>query len=62
MSTPLGTHSRPRYVPLRPVRRFQEDHQMNKDEKPTPADEQLVWFVVAFIALMLTLLTLRSCL
>ena len=30
--------------------------------QPEPADDQLVWIVVAFIALMLTLLTLRSCL
>ena len=27
-----------------------------------PADNQLVWIVLAFIALMLALLTLRSCL
>ena len=35
---------------------------MNKDEEPTPADKQLLWIVVAFIVLMLGLLTLRSCL
>ena len=36
---------------------------MNEDEdKPTPADKQLVWVVAAFIVLMLGLLTLRSCL
>ncbi len=35
---------------------------INEDEKPTPADGQLVWVVVAFIVLMLGLLTLRSCL
>ena len=36
---------------------------MTEDEdKPTPADKQLVWVVVAFIVLMLGLLTLRSCL
>ena len=36
---------------------------MTKDEdKPTPADGQLAWVVVAFIVLMLGLLTLRSCL
>jgi hypothetical protein len=35
---------------------------MTEDEKPTPADGQLVWIVVAFIVLMLGLLTLRSCL
>jgi hypothetical protein len=46
---------------MRPVRRFSEDHQMNED-KPTSADGQLVWVVVAFIVLMLGLLTLRSCL
>jgi hypothetical protein len=39
-----------------------EDHQMNEEDKPTPADGQLVWVVVAFIVLMLGLLTLRSCL
>jgi hypothetical protein len=36
---------------------------MNEEyEKPTPADGQLTWVVVAFIVLMLGLLTLRSCL
>jgi hypothetical protein len=36
---------------------------MNEDEdKPTPADGQIVWIVVAFIVLMLVLMTLRSCL
>jgi hypothetical protein len=36
---------------------------MNEDEdKPIPADGQLVWVVVAFIVLMLGLMTLRSCL
>jgi hypothetical protein len=35
---------------------------MNDDEKPTPADDQLLWIVLAFIALMLTLMSLRSCL
>ena len=36
---------------------------MNEDEdKPTPADGQITWFVVAFIVLMLGLMTLRSCL
>ena len=35
---------------------------MTEDEdKSTPADGQLVWVVVAFITLMLGLLTLRSC-
>ena len=34
---------------------------MNEDEKRTPADGQLTWVVVAFIVLMLGLLTLRSC-
>ena len=33
-----------------------------EDEQPTPADGQLVWVVLAFIALMIGLLTLRSCL
>jgi hypothetical protein len=47
---------------VRPVRRVYEDHQMNEEDKPTPADKQLVWVVVAFIVLMLGLLTLRSCL
>jgi hypothetical protein len=32
------------------------------EDKPTPADKQLGWVVVAFIVLMLGLLTLRSCL
>jgi hypothetical protein len=45
------------------MRRVQEDHQMNEDEdKPTPADGQLIWILWAFITLMLGLLTLRSCL
>jgi hypothetical protein len=36
---------------------------MTEDENKTaPADGQLVWIVVAFIVLMLGLLTLRSCL
>jgi hypothetical protein len=35
---------------------------MIPEDKPTPADKQLVWSVVAFIVLMLGLLTLRSCL
>jgi heme/copper-type cytochrome/quinol oxidase subunit 2 len=36
---------------------------MNEDEdKPTPADGQLIWILWAFIVLMLGLLTLRSCL
>jgi hypothetical protein len=36
---------------------------MNEDEdKPTPADGQIVWIAVAFIVLMIGLLTLRSCL
>jgi hypothetical protein len=33
-----------------------------EEEKPTPADGQLVWAVVGFIVLMLGLMTLRSCL
>jgi hypothetical protein len=33
-----------------------------EDEKPTPADGQLVWVAVGFILMMLGLLTLRSCL
>ena len=36
--------------------------QISTDEQPTPADGQLVWIVLAFIVLMLGLLTLRSCL
>ena len=32
------------------------------DEKPTPADGQLVWVIAAFIVLMTGLMTLRSCL
>jgi hypothetical protein len=35
---------------------------MKDEDKPTPADRQLVWALVAFIVLMLGLLTLRSCL
>ncbi len=36
---------------------------MTEDEdKPTPADGQLVWVALAFIVLMLGMLTLRSCL
>jgi hypothetical protein len=36
---------------------------MTEDEdKPTPADNQLIWILWAFIVLMLGLLTLRSCL
>ena len=31
-------------------------------DKPEPADKQLVWVVVAFITLMIGLMTLRSCL
>jgi hypothetical protein len=34
----------------------------DEEDKPTPADGQLTWVVVAFIVLMLGLLTLRSCL
>jgi hypothetical protein len=30
--------------------------------QPTPADGQLIWILWAFIVLMLSLLTLRSCL
>jgi hypothetical protein len=47
---------------MRPVRRVHEDHQMKDEDKPTPADGQLVWVLWAFIVLMLGLLTLRSCL
>jgi hypothetical protein len=35
---------------------------MTEEDNPTPADKQLGWIVVAFIVLMLGLLTLRSCL
>ena len=35
---------------------------MNDEDKPTPADGQLTWVALAFIVLMLGLLTLRSCL
>ena len=34
---------------------------MDDEAKPEPADNQLLWIVMAFIALMLTLLTIRSC-
>jgi len=33
-----------------------------EEEKPTPADGQLVWALLGFIVLMLGLMTLRSCL
>jgi hypothetical protein len=32
------------------------------EDKTTPADDQLLWIVIAFITLMLGLLALRSCL
>jgi hypothetical protein len=36
---------------------------MTEDEdEPTPADNQLIWILWAFIVLMLGLLTLRGCL
>jgi hypothetical protein len=38
-----------------------EDQNQDED-KPTPADNQLIWVALAFIVLMLGLLTLRSCL
>lgn len=34
---------------------------MNDEEKPEAADDQLKWIVLAFIVLMLSLMTLRSC-
>ena len=34
---------------------------MNDEDKPEPADNQLIWIWVAFIVLMLGLMTLRSC-
>lgn len=43
-----------------PVRKAKE--LLDAEDQPTPADGQLVWVVVAFIVLMLGLLTLRSCL
>jgi len=43
-------------------RHAESEASMNEEDKPTPADGQLVWVVVAFITLMLGLLTLRSCL
>jgi hypothetical protein len=58
----VGTAERYAFVPLHPLRGFFEGYPMNEDEdKPTPADGQLVWVVVAFIVLMLGLLTLKSC-
>jgi len=62
MPTPLGARHGPTNLQVRPVRRVHEDHQMNDEDKPTPADGQLVWALVGFIVLMLGLLTLRSCL
>ena len=35
---------------------------LDAEDKPTPADGQLIWILWAFIVLMLGLLTLRSCL
>jgi hypothetical protein len=59
----MGRSSKSTDLQVRPMRRFYEDHQMNEDEdKPTPADGQLVWVLWAFIVLMLGLMTLRSCL
>jgi hypothetical protein len=59
----MGTVKRSAFVQVRQMRRVHEDHQMNEDEdKPTPADGQLIWILWAFIVLMLGLLTLRSCL
>jgi len=59
----MGACSRPTHLQVHPLWCVYEGHQMNEDEdKPTPADGQLVWAVVAFIVLMLGLLTLRSCL
>jgi hypothetical protein len=43
-----------------PVRKAKE--LLDAEDQPTPADGQLVWALVAFIVLMLGLLTLRSCL
>jgi hypothetical protein len=41
----------------------QQGEVMTEDEdKPTPADGQLIWILWAFIVLMLGLLTLKSCL
>jgi hypothetical protein len=59
----MGTAERHALVPLHPLRCFFKDYPMNEDEdKPTPADGQLIWILWAFITLMLGLLTLRSCL
>jgi hypothetical protein len=62
LQTPLGARSGPTDLQVRPVRRVHEDHQMKDEDKPTPADGQLIWILWAFIVLMLGLLTLRSCL
>jgi hypothetical protein len=43
-----------------PVRKAKE--LLDAEDKPTPADGQLVWILWAFIVLMIGLLTLRSCL
>jgi hypothetical protein len=43
-----------------PIRKAKE--LLDAEDKPTPADGQLVWALAAFIVLMLGLLTLRSCL
>lgn len=63
LPTQVGACTKPTPVQVRPLWCVSEDHQMNEDEdKPEPADDQLLWIVVAFIAFMLTLMTLRSCL
>jgi hypothetical protein len=44
------------------LEKLKEQRMTEDEDKPTPVDGQLVWVVVAFITLMLGLLTLRSCL
>jgi hypothetical protein len=33
---------------------------MKDEDKPEPADDQLLWILLAFIAFMLVMLTIRS--
>ena len=33
---------------------------MNDEDKPEPADEQLLWIVIAFIAFILLMMSIRS--
>jgi hypothetical protein len=54
-----GNCNQGRDCPIRKERVHQAKELLDKD---TPTTAQLVWVVVAFIVLMLGLMTLRSCL